>query len=71
MTLKSQRLKQYQKLKKPKKFHDAECDLVFCIIEQARRDGDIEFLENGAPLWLRMLGINLRPSMIVKLGELE
>jgi hypothetical protein len=50
------------------KFFDPECDLVFAVIEQAKRDNDTEFLQDGAPLWLRCLGINLRPSMLRQLG---
>lgn len=53
------------------KFFDPVCDLVFAVIEQARRDEDTEFLQDGAPLWLRSLGLNLQPSMIEKLGSVE
>ena len=49
------------------KFHDPECDLVFAIIQQAKRDHDTEFLKDGAPLWFRALGLNLQPSMIKRL----
>jgi hypothetical protein len=54
------------------KFFDPECDLVFAVIQQAQRDNDKEFLEDGAPLWFRALGLNLQPSMIEKLkgGEI-
>jgi hypothetical protein len=49
------------------KFFDPVCDLVFAVIQQAQRDGDKDFLEDGAPLWFRALGLNLQPSMIEKL----
>lgn len=64
------------------KFFDPVCDLVFAVIEQARRDAQSnnsewlegcdphDFFQDGAPLWLRSLGLNLQPSMIEKLkGE--
>ena len=49
------------------KFFDPECDLVFAVIQQAQRDNDKEFLEDGAHLWIRILGLNLQPSMIDQL----
>lgn len=51
------------------KFFDPVCDLVFAVITQAQTDKDYEFLQDGAPLWLRSLGLNLQPSMIERLAN--
>jgi len=48
---------------------DSVCNLALAVIRQAQRERDIEFLADGAPLWLRATGLNLQPSMIERLAH--